>query len=293
MIRHVKLLWIIAMGLVIAPPLPAAEEPAQDAAAFLSQFNWLKGPGTAKMTPVAQIKVPNGFQFTDGEQTRALLKAMGNLTSGTELGFLAPTSLTWFVVFRFSEEGYVKDDEKDKLDATTMLKTIQRGTEYGNRERRRRGYPEMRIVGWEQQPNYNSQTHNLEWAIRGESEGEQVVNFNTRILGRRGVMEVKLVVDPEQLQATLPEYKQLLSTYTFQPGQRYAEYQPGDRVAKYGLAALVTGGAVAVAAKTGLLGWCVLLFKKAWKLVVLAVVAVVSFFKRIITGRSEPRTSVE
>lgn len=288
-----RLYWTIGLALTLAWPLSANEETSKDLAGFLSQFKWINGPNTAKMAQVAQIDVPQGFQFTDGEQTRTLLKAMGNLTSGTEIGFLAPTSLVWFVVFRFSEDGYVKDDDKDKLDAGAMLKTIQRGTEYGNKERRRLGYPEMHVVGWEKEPTYNPQTQNLEWAIRGESEGEQVVNFNTRILGRRGVMEVKLVVEPSQLQTTLPEYKQLLTAYSFQTGQRYAEYQPGDRLAKYGLAALVTGGAVAVAAKTGLLAWIALFFKKAGKLLVVAIVAIGAFLKRIITGRSEPRTSEE
>ena len=43
--------------------------------------------------------------------------------------------------------------------------------------------------------------------MRGESEGEQIVNFNTRVLGRKGVMEVKLVVDPDKLSATLPRFQ--------------------------------------------------------------------------------------
>src|SRR5258705_506869 len=82
----------------------------------LSSINWLKGPATASMKSIAEIDVPKGFMFTDGPNTRRLMEAMGNLTSGSEIGFLAPTSMVWFVVFRFSEDGYVKDDEKDKLD---------------------------------------------------------------------------------------------------------------------------------------------------------------------------------
>jgi len=47
----------------------------------------------------------------------------------------------------------------------------------------------MAIIGWEQQPATTKATHNLEWAIRGESEGAPVINYNTRLLGRGGVVE--------------------------------------------------------------------------------------------------------
>ena len=54
-----------------------------------------------------------------------------------------------------------------------------------------RGWPELKIIGWQQVPRYNPTTNNLEWAIYGESEGKPVVNWNTRLLGRKGVMKVR------------------------------------------------------------------------------------------------------
>jgi len=268
--------------------LAAAEKENADGKDFLASLNWVKGPATASMKTIADIDVPKDFMFTDGEGTRKLMEAVGNLTSGSEVGLLAPTSMVWFIVFRFSDDGYVKDDEKDKLNADKMLQSIKKGTERGNEERKRRGWPVMNIVGWDLNPAYDPATHNLEWAIRGESQGEQIVNHNTRILGRKGVMEVKLVVDPEKYSAVLPEFKQLLTAYNYKAGERYAEYRPGDKLAKYGLAALVTGGAVAVAAKTGLLASIVLFFKKGAKFIIIAVVAVIVALKRFLFGRSAP-----
>ena len=95
-----------------------------------------------------------------------------------------------------------------------------------------------------------------------------------------------LIVPPDNLSTTLPKFRDLLKDYEYKSGQTYAEYKSGDKIAKYGLAALITGGAVAVAAKTGLLTAILLFFKKAWKLLVVGVVAVLSFFKRLIFGRS-------
>jgi uncharacterized membrane-anchored protein len=170
-----------------------------------------------------------------------------------------------FAMFRFSDDGHVKDDDKDKLNADKILRTIRDGTEAANAERKRRGWPAMGVVGWQQPPAYNKATQDLEWAVIGKSEGERVINYNTRILGRRGVMEVKLVVSSEELEANLPLYRELFGTFEYKAGERYAEYRPGDKLAKYTLTALVAGGAVAVAAKTGLLGTLVLFLKKAWK----------------------------
>ena len=63
------------------------------------------------------------------------------------------------------------------------------------------GRPPLQIVGWEVPPQYNETTHNLEWAIRATVEGKPILNYNTKLLGRKGVMETVLVVDPDELQA--------------------------------------------------------------------------------------------
>lgn len=250
----------------------------------------LKGPATAKLGDVAQIDLPVGYAFLDGKSTRAMLKASGEPTSGNELGFLRPTNAHWSVFFEFSEVGYIKDDDKDKLDADKLLRQIKEGNDAGNEERKRAGNPPLIIVGWEQPPKYNPETHNLEWAVRATSEGRAILNYNTRLLGRKGVMEVILVCEPEDLAATLPPFKDVLAKYQYSTGQNYAEYRPGDKVAKYGLAALVAGGAAVGAAKLGLFAWLGVLLKKGGKLIVVAFLAVVAFFKKLfgkIFGRKD------
>jgi len=286
-----KLLPLLAFSLCLAISLiRAADEPASDTSeSLLKRLNWIKGPARADLKSLAEIQVPEGFVFTGAKETRQLLEAMGNPTSGSELGFLAPTSLAWFVVFEFSDVGYVKDDDKDKLNADKLLKSIKAGTEQANQFQENMGAAPLHITGWEIPPHYNEQTHNLEWAIRAESEGHPVINYNTRLLGRKGVMEVNLVIDPEKLNTAMPAYQTVLKDYSYKAGERYAEYHQGDKLAKYGLAALITGGAAAVAVKTGLFASLIVLFKKGWKLVVLAVAAVVAWFKRLITGGRKTR----
>ncbi|HEX5221362.1 MAG TPA: DUF2167 domain-containing protein [Verrucomicrobiae bacterium] len=250
----------------------------------------LKGPATAQLTDVAQIALPAGYMFLDGKQTRAMMKAAGEPSSGNEVGFLRPTNGGWAVYFEYDDVGYVKDDEKDKLDADKLLKAIKAGNDEANKERERYGSAPLIITGWEQEPQYDDKTHNLTWAIRATSEGEPVLNYNTRLLGRKGVMEVVLVCDPADLQKILPTFNGLLGDYKFNTGQAYAEYKPGDKVAKYGLGALVLGGAAVGAAKLGLFAWLAVFLKKGWKVVVIAAVALAAGVKKILNKITGNRT---
>jgi len=178
------------------------------------------------------------------------------------------------VFFSYSDDGYVKDDEK--IDAAALLKNIEENTVAGNKMRRDRGWDEMQVVGWQTAPHYETQTNRLEWAIDGKNlrTNDVVVNFNTRILGRGGVMSAVLVSSPENLDDAIADFKSTLTGFEYLPGKRYAEYKPGDKIAKYGLAALITGGAAAIAVKTGL--WKVILggLVAGWKFIAAAAVAI-------------------
>jgi uncharacterized membrane-anchored protein len=101
-------------------------------------------------------------------------------------------------------------------------------------------------------------------------------------------MEVVLICEPDQLQGTLPTFTSLLAGYSFQTGNNYAEYRKGDKVAKYGLAALVLGGAAVGAAKLGLLAWLLPFLKKGWILIVAAFAGIASFFRKLF-GRKDER----
>ena len=182
--------------------------------------------------------------------------------------------MRWEAHFNFKDDGYVKDDET--IDAPSLLQSIKDGTEAANKARRERGWNEMEVVGWQTAPHYEAQTNRLEWAVIGKvvNSDSTVVNFNTRILGRGGVMSVVLIAAPENLTAATSEFKSTLEGFAYSPGQRYAEYRPGDKVAKYGLAALVTGGAAAIAVKTGLWKVMVGALVAGWKFVAAAFVAI-------------------
>ena len=252
----------------------------QDIKSKMPNIKWQDGPAVGALGTLAEVRVPEGLVFAGGEDTRRIMEAMQNPPTGTEMGFVSPLRPTWFVVFEFDEIGYVKDDEKNSLDADALLQSIQKGNEAVNEERKKRGWSTLTIVGWEVPPRYNPETNNLEWAIKGRSDNGLVVNHNTRVLGRKGVMKATLVTDPFRLQQVLPEYRNVLASFTYSGGNKYAEFRRGDKIAQYGLAALIVGGAGAVAVKSGLFKWL-------WKILVVAALGVAGLLKSLFGRKKE------
>jgi len=256
----------------------AATVRAEDAPAPADKVAWTAGPATVDVgSSLAELRLPEALAFAGPADTRKLLERMGNPTDGSELGLVVPKAedQDWFIIFEWNPVGFVKDDDKDKIDADALLASIRDGTEETNAERKKKGMPALHVVGWAEPPRYDPVTHNLTWAILGRNEeGGESVNYNVRVLGREGVMSVTLVDDPKNLAAAKPAVEGVIAAFGYKTGKRYAEWVPGDKVAEYGLTALVAAGAGAAAVKLGFFGLLAKLFAKAGKLVVVAIAAV-------------------
>jgi len=256
------------------------------AAAQADKIPWAKGPTRGALGSEATISVPAGCLFTGVDGVKLFLQLTENIASGNERGVVMcqadQTSDPWFVLFSYDKSGYVRDDEGSKLDADAILETVRSGTEAANRERKSRGWGTLSVDGWATKPFYDRTTNNLTWAITAhDNTGGRTVNHSVRLLGRGGVMHADLVTTPTQLDALVPTFNGMISAFTYQPGQKYAEWRPGDKVAAYGLTALVAGGAGVALAKSGLL-------VKFWKLIVAGIAAAVAAIKRMwgkLTGR--------
>ena len=241
-------------------------------------INYINGPATADIGDMATIKVPEGWRFVPKESMKEFDESSQNLYSEDELGcLLAPSGSTGglWAFFQFEDVGYIKDAASEKLDADAMWKTMKENDQEANEVRREKGYPTSTMGSWKIPPQYNPQNQRLEWAYSFSISGNggETINYNTRILGRKGVMRVT-VVPMGSLDDSLPVFSDCLAGYDFKDGNRYAQFVDGDKLAKVGLAALVVGGVGAAALSTGLLA-------KLWKLIVLAVVGIASAIKKL------------
>jgi uncharacterized membrane-anchored protein len=246
----------------------------------IQRLGWRAGPSQGAIAGRASIDVPKGYMFLGAEDTARFLTLLQNLPTRDSYT-LAPVNISWFAIFDFSDTGYIKDDEK--IDADAILQALKEGTERDNEERKKRGFPTFDLEGWAAPPHYDEQTKRLEWATRLKATGGISVNYKIRLLGRTGVMNATLVSGPQSLDADIRAFKTALTGFSFNSGERYAEYRVGDKIAEYGLTGLIVGGAAAAAAKFGL-------FKIIGKFAVYIFAAAVAAFGGIfrwLTGRQK------
>ncbi len=257
-----KALLFTALTLFAAAPVIAQD--AEDDSPF-SRLDWHRGPGSEDIARKATLRTGESISFLDEANSRRFLELTGNIPEDGNYIIVSSTEdADWWATFTFDPVGYVKDDEK--IDADELLSTLKDNDVPANEYRRQLGLGELHTIGWAVAPHYDTQTRRLEWGLRLRSDEGESVNYTVRLLGRTGVMNATLVTDPETLERDIPSFKASLAGFAFNPGETYAEYREGDRVAEYGLAALVVGGADAIAAKTGFLA-------KFWKLIVGGAVA--------------------
>ncbi len=250
--------WLAALSLSLLQPLSCpADEP---------KIKPIIGPHKIDLgDKLAVIEMPAGYAFIKKEDAQAILKAEGNEPQGV-LGILVPASdkseeNSFFVVCRFEDIGHVRDDDAGKLNADEILNSYKDGSKEQNEERKQLGIPPIFVGGWAEKPHYEKAKHQVVWAVEVKDQDSPsspvtAVNYNTRILGREGVLSLNLVTDADKLQPNKKEVGKLLNLTSFLSGKSYGDFQPGkDKDAGFGLAGLILGGgAMAAAAKLGIFG---------------------------------------
>ena len=204
---------------------------------------------------------------------------------------------SWAVLINYEQDGYVKDDDAEKINYDDLPKSMQKETEDANPEREKEGYPALELVNWAAPPRYDKANHKLYWAkeIKVAGNTENTLNYDIRILGRRGVLVLETISSMAEFPAIDQKTPEILAMVDFQPGNTYADFDPKvDKIAEYGLATLIAGGALAGAAKLGLLGaffkYIVVIVLALKKFAIIAIAAVAAGVKKIwskATGKSK------
>lgn len=249
------------------------------------------GPASVPLLDKARLALPEGMIFIPKPEAARVLSANGNRTGSALVGLVTAVDERepWIVTVNHVAEGYVRDDDAAKLKAGDILEQLQASNEEGNKDRARRGFPELQLLGWTQPPAYDAATHRLSWSLRvktkEEANDEAGINFNTRALGRDGYFSLNLVTEQDRIAEDSKVSAQLLSGLQFVDGKRYADFDAStDQVAGYGLAALI---GVVAAKKLGLLALIAAFAAKFAKVGILAVVGLGAATSRLF--RRTPR----
>jgi uncharacterized membrane-anchored protein len=300
MAKRVGIGLLLAWGLSVTLVAQAPRGPKVTAEEFEAKLGYQTGV-VALSGGLATIDLPANFRFIGPQGAQRLLtEGWGNPPDAARevLGMLVPAGVSplapegWGIVITFDEDGFVNDNDAATINYTNLLKELQEATTSANEERQKQGFGAVTLVGWAEPPSYDATAHKLYWAkeLAFNSQPEHTLNYNIRILGRRGVLVLNAVAGMDQLATIRKQTQNLLPAVEFAEGHRYADYLPGkDKAAAYGIAGLILG---ATAAKAGFFKLLIAGILAAKKLIVAGVIALVALLKKLFSrGSKEARTA--
>ncbi len=243
---------------------------------------------------IATLDLPPTFRYLNPEDSeRVLVNAWGNPPGNKTLGMIFPVDVSpvsqesWGVVITYEEDGHVNDNDADQIKYDELLKEMQSSMTEANEERKKQGYPTVSLVGWAETPGYDKATHKLYWAKElafGDTDAH-TLNYNIRVLGRKGVLVLNAVAGMSQIATIKAEMPNVLAATDFKAGNSYNDFNSDtDKVAEYGIAALVAGG---VAAKLGLFAKLFALLIAFKKAVIIGVIALGAAIKKLLGMRKQ------
>jgi uncharacterized membrane-anchored protein len=223
---------------------------------------------------IGSLHVPTGFRYLDARQADYVIHDLwGNPPGGETLGMIVPEDIgitsanSWAFIITYDEMGYVKDDDATDMDYEELLKEMQADAAATNEERKKLGYETIAIIGWASKPFYDNEKKVLHWAkeIKFGETGGTTLNYNVRVLGRKGVLVLNAVASMEQLPDVKKNIDPVLTSFNYTDGNKYADFNPEmDEVAAWTIGGLVAGKVLAKA------GFFALILKNI-KLIALAI----------------------
>lgn len=241
------------VGCLLLGSVPARADDSPDAT----------GPAKVKLSAnLGTLNLPKGYAYWGEAKAKQQMEKMGGSSQKT-IGFLVPAeeNAKFAIELEYEDTGYVEDKDAGKIDSKAILESYQEGTEANNDDRKAKGLEPIHVTGWEQEPKYDPKSHVVTWSLQGKDDkNEQFVNYNTRVLTRKGVLSLNLMCANEDLPACRPKAVELTKDVAFNQGERYEDYKQGDKISTGGLVALIAGGAL-LAKKTGLIAFLAVMAK--------------------------------
>lgn len=287
-------LVLLAGFLYAQDEAPTTETPAPEAETTIEDFLASLKPQSGDIpigNGLATLKVTEAYSFLGPEDTNKVLMAWGNPPSES-LGMIYPATVglfddaSWAVIITYEEDGYVKDDDADSINYNELLGDMQESTKAANEMRQEQGYGTIELVGWAEQPHYDKENHKLYWAKELRFGGSEVntLNYNIRVLGRKGVLVLNAVANMSQLNTIKAPMEDVLTMAAFNEGHRYADFNPElDKVAAYGIGGLIAGK---MAAKAGFFKVLIGILMAGKKFVLIGLVALGALLKNMM-GRKK------
>lgn len=245
--------------------------------------------GSVSIKDIATLNIPKGYKFIPSDKAMVIIHDIwGNPNDYTVLGMIVKDTFRvtstdeWAFIIRYEESGYVKDEDADKINYDELLQSIKKSEEESNKERVKQGYPEIHILSWAAKPYYDKQNKILHWAKElqfGIDSSKQItLNYDVRILGRKGILSLNAVGSMDQLKDINDHIPEVIKIAKFVDGNKYTDFDPSvDKVAAYTIGGLIAG---TLLTKTGFF----IILLKYIKIILFAVFGGFAAFRKKISG---------
>lgn len=277
------------------------KEMIQEAIRILSDtISGQKGRITIEGGSNAYIDVNDGYVFLAPQEAKHLLvDYWGNEDDPEVLGVLTSDTAriyynveTAFVI-KYDDCGYIKDNDAENINYDDVLSSMKDDCEEYNKIAEKRGTSKCDIVGWAANPRYDNENKTLYWAkhmkfIRPDKSENDILNYDMRVLGRKGFISLMAVAEIDKLQSIEEMKSKILSNVHFNEGYTYNDFNPAkDKIAEWTIGSLIAGKLLL---KAGILAKLGVVFAKFWKVILIAFAALCALLSKIFRKRKEEET---
>ena len=234
-----------------------------------------------------KLNIPTGYKFmSKADAEYVVFDFWGNPRSEGLLGMIVKNNYSiidqnaWAFIVTYENSGFVKDEDAEDIDYDEMLEDLQAAEEEENKQRAEAGFGPIHMTGWAAKPFYDKKNNILHWAkaLKFGDATDTTLNYDVRILGRKGVLSLNAVGSVSQLGDIKAHVPDIIHIAQFKEGSRYQDFDPDvDQVAAYTIGGLVAGKLLA---KVGIFA----LLLKNIKLVIFALIAVFGTLRNKIFG---------
>lgn len=200
--------------------------------------------------------------------------------------FLFTPEIDTLMIDKPDTSGYVKLDDWETDEREEIISSIEDHLRASLKAQGERSGKDITFDGWRVYPTLNAEKKYMYYATDIGWDGESSINVKAVVFDRRGFITFTIVptvseMNESQMVATI---NTVLDKYQPKPQEEYSSFVSGDKVAvvgAVGVLATLAGVKYGKGAATGILVGLALLFKKAAFLLLIPLLWVGSWIKRL------------
>ena len=216
----------------------------------------------------------------------------GSCNGLDKMAFVMGQGIDTLVVNDPVSDGFVRLDDFFASGATAEIDSMTEDYKAGLAEQAKRLGKPVEFVGWRIYPTADKVKNLIYYALDSKWDGNATTNVKVMLLDRYGYVAVDLV--PARADLGAEEIKdvvgQAVGAYKAKAASGYADFQEGDQIAAYGglgVLAAVLGVKFGKVATVGLFAGLALLLKKGAFLIIVPLVALGGYIKRLFRRKPD------